>query len=377
MSDQAYINLYKKIYANVQTAPRNSEGNASPAFMKFIKLSYTPEEAQILQHMERPLTPMPTRQIADLAGKPVDEVEAVLDALLKKNGVMGMTGVYTLPMMPMIVNRHQFYPDVKPDDVKAAELYQEFFIKDEFYKFYEASMAGTPTLRAIPVGKTIAAEQKVLGAEEAHDFIMNYASEDMALVPCPCRTRTEKMGVRECKDKFPVASCIFFGPVALHMENLGLGKRVSREAAVGYFDEMLELGLIGNTDNCKEGSSVICMCCGCCCSQVRGRTRWDNMDAILPSNFLPEAGEDCIGCELCIERCLLDALTMDEETDRPVVDPDKCIGCGVCAVTCPEETLELKRYDRSTPKETVRDLFKALAVENKEARDALGEIKVK
>jgi len=145
MSDQAYINLYKKIYANVQTAPRNSEGNASPAFMKFIKLSYTPEEAQILQHMERPLTPMPTRQIADLAGKPVDEVEAVLDALLKKNGVMGMTGVYTLPMMPMIVNRHQFYPDVKPDDVKAAELYQEFFIKDEFYKFYEASMAGTPS----------------------------------------------------------------------------------------------------------------------------------------------------------------------------------------------------------------------------------------
>ena len=367
MTDHVYINLWKKLNANPQTAPQDSEGDPSPAFIKYLKLVYTPEEAEILQHMGRPVRMMQTQEIADLAGKPVEEVEAILDRVLKKNGVMGMTGVYTLPVMPIVVNRHQFYPEVKPDDLEAAELYQDFFIKDKFYKFYEASMMGTPTMRTIPVDKVIAAEQKVLNAEEAHDFLLNYASDEMALVPCPCRTRTEKMGTRECKDKFPVASCIFLGPSALHMEMLGQGKRISREEAVAYFDEMQELGLIGNTDNCIEGSSVICMCCGCCCSQVRGRTRWGNMDAVLPSNFLPEAGEDCIGCELCVERCLLDALSMNDETGRPVVDPDKCIGCGVCAITCPQETLELHRHERSTAKETARELLKTLAEENKEA----------
>lgn len=370
MTDQVYINLYKKIYANATTAPRDSEGNPSPAFMKFLKLGYTLEEAEILQHMERPVSLMPTQQIADLAGKPVEEVEAILEKVLKKNGLLGMTGLYTLPPMPIIVNRHQFYPEVKPDDLEAAELYQDFFIKDKFYKFYEGSMMGTPTMRTIPVEKTIEAEQKILTAEEAHDFIMNHAAEEMALVPCPCRTRTEKMGVRECKDKFPVASCIFLGPSALHMEMLGLGKRVTREEAVEYFDEMQEKGLVGATENCMKGGSVICLCCGCCCSQLRGRTRWGNMTAMLPSNYLPEAGEDCIGCELCIERCLLDALSMDDETDRPVVDPDKCIGCGVCAITCPEETLELYRHERSTAINSVRELVKTLAVENKEAHQS-------
>jgi len=88
------------------------------------------------------------------------------------------------------------------------------------------------------------------------------------------------------------------------------------------------------------------------------------MSAISPLNFLQAAGEDCLGCELCIERCLFEALVMDAETDHPVVDPDKCIGCGVCALTCPEETLELYRHERATPFETAGKLIKTIAVEN-------------
>ena len=90
------------------------------------------------------------------------------------------------------------------------------------------------------------------------------------------------------------------------------------------------------------------------------------MTAVLPSNFLPTAGEDCIGCELCTERCLLGALTMDDETDRPRVEPDKCIGCGVCVLTCPQETLQLYRHERSIPFKTARELVKTIAIENRE-----------
>jgi len=57
---------------------------------------------------------------------------------------------------------------------------------------------------------------------------------------------------------------------------------------------------------------------------------------------------------------------MDDEIDRPVVEADKCIGCGVCALTCPQETLVLHRYERSTPFNTARELLKTIALENRE-----------
>ncbi len=90
------------------------------------------------------------------------------------------------------------------------------------------------------------------------------------------------------------------------------------------------------------------------------------MNALLPSNFIPKSGDDCTGCELCLERCFFDALTIDDESGTSLVEPDKCIGCGVCALTCPEETLKLYRYERSTPFNTSKELIKTLAKENRE-----------
>jgi len=38
----------------------------------------------------------------------------------------------------------------------------------------------------------------------------------------------------------------------------------------------------------------------------------------------------------------------------------------VCTLTCPQETLALERYERSTPFNTARELFKTIALENRE-----------
>ncbi|ACL04730.1 4Fe-4S ferredoxin iron-sulfur binding domain protein [Desulfatibacillum aliphaticivorans] len=366
MEKNAYENLWERLNQAFTTAPADAEGNPHPAFMKYLELLYSPEEAEIMQHMLRPVQFSPSQEIAEASGKSVEYVEAVLNGVNKKNGLLAMGNFYALPPAPLLLNKHVFYPEIKPDDLKAAELYQDFFVKDGFYKYYEGSIKGTPIFRTIPVDKVIDEGQKVLEAEEAHEFILNHAPEEMALVPCPCRTRTEKMGIRECKDHFPVAACIMMGPSALHFESIGLGKRITREQAINYFDEMNELGLVGATDNTITDSSVICLCCECCCSQIRGRTRWDNPDAMSPSNFYPVAGEDCVGCGTCTERCFFNALTVDEETERAVVNPDECIGCGVCALGCPTGALKLQRLERSTPFATGRDLVRTIAKENRE-----------
>jgi len=362
----AYILIAQKIdEQDPHTAPRAEDGSIHEAFLKHLELVYSPEEAEVVQHLNVLDAFMPSREVAEACGKDLEGVEKILARLQAKSGVIGLGNMYCLPVIPMLLNAHNFYPEIKPGDIEAGHLYMEYFIEGGFYKNYETVKRGTPVARVIPIERTIEAGQKVLAAEEAHEYILNHGEEELALVPCPCRTRTEKLGTRECKDKFPIGSCIFMGAAALVFEANGLGKRVTKQQAIDYLDEMVDLGLVSHTSNTRVGDRLICLCCECCCSQLRGRTRWGNPDAMSPSNFAPRAGEDCIGCEACADRCLMGALALDDETGRIEVDLDKCIGCGVCTLACPQETLKLYRVERtSIAFETTRDLDEAMSLEN-------------
>ena len=364
MSDAFYRTIVENIDQGPLTAPR-AEKEYSPAFLDYLKLLYSPVEAELVQHLKMGMKFTAAVDLARLCGKSEEEVRAILDPLAKKGRVIGFGANYALPPVPMILNNHQFRDETGPDDVPAARLYQKFFIRDGFYKFYESSKQGTQVMRVIPVQRTIRHGQQVLDAEEAHQIID--AVKNLRLVSCPCRTRTEKLGVRECKGKYPIASCIMMETSALYFENLGIGKTVTAEEAKRYFDEMQDLGLVGTTENYEDaGHTVICLCCDCCCSQLRGRTRWENPEAVAPSNFVAESNEDCVMCGECVERCFFSAITIDEALGRAVVDEQKCMGCGVCTLACSQEALRLNRVDREKPFAGPRELFKKVAVENRE-----------
>jgi ferredoxin len=368
MDNSAYTRIAQKIEEqDPHTAPKAEDGSIHEAFISHLKLIYSPGEAEIVQHLNLLEDFTSAQELAEATGKSLETVEKILADVHLRHGVVGLENLYCLPPIQLIVNSHSFAPEIKAGDIEAAQLYQEYFIQGGFYKYYEASKKGTPMARIIPVNRAIEANQKVLAAEEAHDYILNHTTEELSLVPCPCRTRTEKMGVRECNDKFPIGACIMLGLAVQHFETTGLGKRVTKQQAIEYFDEMQALGLVGQTFNASYGDFIICLCCGCCCSQVRGRTRWNNPDALSPSNFVPRPGEDCIGCGTCAERCFFGAITVDEETGQAEADPDKCIGCGVCTLACPQETLKLHRYERSTPFETSQKLLETVFRENREA----------
>ena len=365
MSEQAYVQIAENVDKGFQTAPK-AGGELSRAFIAYLKLIYTPEQAELVQYLQMPGNPRTAGQVADASGEDAGGVEEILLSLSEKGFLTGSRGGYCLPAIPNLVNLHMFYPDIKPDDLEAAKLYQQFFIKEGFYKYYGTSGRGTPVLRSIPVEHAIHPEEKTFTSEEAHAYIKQLETEDLALVACPCRTRTEKLGIRECKDDFPVGTCIFIGKTAVRFENLGLGKRVTKEQAIGYLDEMVKLGLIATAENfLSEPHGIMCLCCGCCCSNVRGRTRWDNPTAVLPSAFAPQASDDCVMCGTCVDRCFFGALSLDDDAERSVVDVEKCIGCGVCTITCQTEALKLHRCERPTgPFETAIELGVTVARDN-------------
>jgi electron transport complex protein RnfB len=85
------------------------------------------------------------------------------------------------------------------------------------------------------------------------------------------------------------------------------------------------------------------------------------------SSFFARVNEgDCIGCELCEERCPMDAISMD---DVAHVNLDRCIGCGVCAVTCPTEAIKVFRKDEDKAFVPEKDLFTAAMAIHQQRRE--------
>jgi len=364
MTDTHYVKIAENIDRGPLTAPKAGD-DFSPAFIDYLKLIFSAEQAEIVQHVEMPPGKKKTEaELADASGRSADEVRDLLAPLCEKGLVVKYKDWYFLPAIPLLINHHQHIAELGPDDVQAARLYQKFFVDEGYSKYYQTSMQGTSITRVIPVRRTIEFDEKILDTEEAHD-IMDTVGR-LRLVPCPCRTRTEKLDERKCHDQNPIGFCIAMGTSAWYFEYAGMGRDVSAEEAKKYFDEMQEHGLVGLTDNYDHPDhSVICLCCTCCCSQTRGRLAWDNPDAIAPANFVAESNDDCIMCGACEDRCPFSAISMDDDLDRSVADADVCMGCGVCTFVCPEEALHLKRLERHEPLKDARELYTRIAVENR------------
>ena len=54
--------------------------------------------------------------------------------------------------------------------------------------------------------------------------------------------------------------------------------------------------------------------------------------------------EACEGCNTCVERCQMEALSLINNIST--VDYDKCIGCGNCVVPCESNAIKLQKKEK-------------------------------
>ena len=59
--------------------------------------------------------------------------------------------------------------------------------------------------------------------------------------------------------------------------------------------------------------------------------------------------EKCIGCNVCVEKCPVEAITMKK--DKAKINMEKCIHCGTCHSVCPQEAV---RHDSEKIPENIK-----------------------
>jgi len=197
-------------------------------------------------------------------------------------------------------------------------------------------------LRTIPVNKSLDASWQVAPYDDAKEIVKR--TKKIALADCICRV--QKGHIEDACDK-PLEVCFAFGAHAeFYVEN-GLARYITQEEAIEVLGKCEEAGLVNQPASIVNPGGM-CNCCGDCCGLLRSLNRLPNpAERVLSSYFAVSDQELCTGCEECLDRCQMDAITMSDD-ETAVINTDRCIGCGLCVTTCPVEAIELKLKPEET-----------------------------
>ena len=153
-----------------------------------------------------------------------------------------------------------------------------------------------------------------------------------------------------------------FGPIAKFIAERGFGRLISKEEALKVLDRAEKAGLVHCSSNTGEYIDYICNCCMCHCLLLQSINRAVLQVGPATSSFIVVVDEEeCTGCGDCIDRCQMEALSMQD--DIVAMDADRCFGCGLCISVCPASALRMEpREQRPIPPRDRMELNIAMMV---------------
>lgn len=346
-------NVYEKLALHLDRLPAGFPRTDSGVELRILQKLFTPEEARLTVLLS--MKPEAVESIAERAGMSPEELAPKLEEMARKGLIFRLRKGPEARYMAA-----QFVIGIWEYHVNALDEELIALVNEYIPVFFEKSLAlKTPQLRTIPLPRSITPEQSIMPYEEARRIV---AEQDKIVVaPCICRKEHSMVG-KGC-DR-PLETCLVFGSGAQYYEENGLGRPIGQEEAFNILEAAEKHSLVLQPSNAQKVMNI-CLCCGCCCQILKNLKRLPNPADFVVGNFFARVRqEDCIGCETCVERCQMDAISMVDGTAR--VTQKRCIGCGVCVPTCPEEAiaLEPKPEDKKkAPPAHPFDLYKIMAMQ--------------
>jgi len=195
-----------------------------------------------------------------------------------------------------------------------------------------------PMVRVIPVEETIESQNMIIDIDSARKIFSE--AELISAVPCACRTLAENTGGKGNCPAPEKAVCMQTNGFARPIIERGAGEQLTNTEALKRIEEAEQAGLVHVVRNNIKEDMFMCNCCSCCCAGLELINNFDHKDVYAPSRFKARINlEDCSTCGICEEKCMFNAIVVDDETS---IIEDNCYGCGVCVANCPEDALSLE-----------------------------------
>jgi electron transport complex protein RnfB len=353
-TDAVYTELQKHLDKQAVGFPPTKTG----VEIRILKHLFTPEQAALALHLN--YTPQSAADInkkAKSSGLSLEKVTGMLEEMTRNGSISsteknGTEHYFTIPLLVGIVELHAH---------KATrEFWSDFatYTSGEFGRVYATTKVSQ--MRTVPVEKSLSVEQHVTSYDKIREVI-NSTDGPITLSRCMCR-ESAKMRGQPCKTTKREETCMGFGDWARRSAKSGNAKIITKEEALEVTRLNEEDGLVLQPNNYQK-IDFICACCGCCCGILVRQKRMPKPALNWAHNFHAAVATDtCTGCGTCVERCQVNAITIDEESGYAAVNLDRCIGCGNCVTTCPAEALKLVKMENEVaPPEDSTGLYKILS----------------
>jgi electron transport complex protein RnfB len=345
-------NIYLKLREQLDQYSNGYPATESGVELRMLEKLFTPEEADMYLVMTQ--LPETADQVSQRTGRELEPTRALLDQMVKKGLLfpVHMDGLDMYMAFGFTVGIFEF--QLKTMDKEFAELYDQYYEEAYYQSFRINPLQHVP----IPVNRVVEISYPRPTYENSKDIVK--AQKMIAVVDCICRVQRGLAG-GDC-DK-PVEACFMFGQHAKYYIERGMGREVSVDEAIEILDQCEKAGLVTQPYNSQTPGNI-CNCCSDCCMYLRSIKKHSRPAEITRANYFALIDQDaCEGCETCLDRCQMDALSMNDD-GHAQVDMHRCIGCGLCSTTCPAEAITLEsrpQEERHTPPKTPQQLYMELS----------------
>lgn len=340
-SEAEETDIYRKLQQHLDSFPIGYPATESRVEIRILKYLFTPEEAEVATFLD--FKPEPLKRIFKKINKvkdiSIEELETILDGMMTKGSLNGGKNSQT---------GEKLYADaflaVGMFEYQINRLTKEFLLDFEQYMdeafIYEFKKSGVPQLRTVPIEQAIEHENFVATYDDVRHIINT--RKPISVAECICRKGKKLLG-KGC-DK-PMETCFQFGTAAYTYIAQGFGREIDKEEALAILEKSEQAGLVLQPGNSQKAGWVCC-CCGCCCEVLTSAKKLAVPSDLYSTNHISTVDADaCVGCGTCVERCPMEALSLNDES-KSEVNKDRCIGCGVCVPTCPENAIHLAKRDQ-------------------------------
>ena len=355
--------VYRKLQQHIdEQMPIGYPSTESGAEIRILKHLFTPEEAKLALNLRGSLEPL--KEICERvkeSGISIRELEEKLDVLDEKGAIsrrISRNGEKKYCNEQFAIG---FYENQVNKLTK--ELVEDSFqfMHEAFYKEFHRTDT-PPQVRPIPVEQSITPEHHISNYDSIRQIIENNPGP-FSVINCICKQAMDLLD-QPCNltDNYEV--CMQLGRSAEGVIKSGLGRELKREEMFELLQKIQDMGLILQPQN-TQNPDYICACCGDCCGVLIMLKKFPRPAELCSSNYHAVINSDeCAGCETCIDRCQMQALSIVDNVST--VNLDRCIGCGNCVPTCPSEAIRLQKKEKETePPKDRRVLYQEIMVKKK------------